>query len=517
MTAWLPEDALRTGTAQEAARLRAALARIGEVSDDAERRDHGGVDAPCADGAYAGEPQLGRPVGTLRRLWQDGGAVGGDEASVAFGLGAERLVELGLLRRSGEGKVAAEVVLGLHEGRWFAYDSSNVRPGPAGANFVMPVSGSSLSLLGCLPSGRFRCALDVGTGCGIQAVVLAGRCGAVVATDVNRRALSMARFNAWLNGATNVEFRHGSLVEPVAGERFDLVAANPPFVVSPDTAQLYRDGPGGGDELCRSLVHDSATALAPGGMGVFLVNWARRGDEDPFAVPRSWIDGTGLCALVLHHFSEDGETYARRWLGGEAEAGPAEVTRWTDHYQALGITSIAMGIVVVTRPVTGHAPPWFTTFAAPLRRTDSKKGDHLRQLLALQAFLHGEADDVLGPRPLLDRVLRPADGHELVRTYRWRDEGYHPDGARARLGVGFPFAVTLDPGSAELLSRCDGRRRFGDVVAGLAAELGIHPDEVAQRAQPSVRTLIAMGFLVPPEVHDVTAPAATAGTEVTAA
>ena len=54
----------------------------------------------------------------------------------------------------------------------------------------------------------------------------------VVATDVNPRALAMARLTAELN-ELDIDVRDGSLFDPVAGETFDLIATNPPFVISP--------------------------------------------------------------------------------------------------------------------------------------------------------------------------------------------------------------------------------------------------------------------------------------------
>src|SRR4030081_1038241 len=79
-------------------------------------------------------------------------------------------------------------------------------------------------------------ALDLGTGCGYQAVLAARHAERVIATDVNPRALAFTSFNALLNGAPNVECRQGDRFAAVEGLTFDLIASNPPFVVSPDRA-----------------------------------------------------------------------------------------------------------------------------------------------------------------------------------------------------------------------------------------------------------------------------------------
>ena len=74
-------------------------------------------------------------------------------------------------------------------------------------------------------------ALDLCTGSGALAVALKKLCpGArVVASDLSADALALARENADALGA-EVEFRQGDLFAPVAGERFQLVVSNPPYV-----------------------------------------------------------------------------------------------------------------------------------------------------------------------------------------------------------------------------------------------------------------------------------------------
>ena len=66
-----------------------------------------------------------------------------------------------------------------------------------------------------------------------------------------------------LNGVDNVETRAGSFFEPVAGEQFDLVVANPPYVVSPETAYLFRDGGMRGDGVSELVVRGIPQRLAP--------------------------------------------------------------------------------------------------------------------------------------------------------------------------------------------------------------------------------------------------------------
>jgi release factor glutamine methyltransferase len=83
--------------------------------------------------------------------------------------------------------------------------------------------------------------LDVCTGSGAVAISAAqAGAGSVTAVDASRRAVLGARLNARLNGAA-VRVLRGDLCEPLNGERFDLIASNPPYVPSGDGS---RDGPG---------------------------------------------------------------------------------------------------------------------------------------------------------------------------------------------------------------------------------------------------------------------------------
>lgn len=86
--------------------------------------------------------------------------------------------------------------------------------------------------------GRVRVA-DIGTGSGAIAVALAHRLpeATVVATDISREALALARENAAANGVS-VEFRQGDLLEPLAGEQFDAILSNPPYIGSAEMAGL---------------------------------------------------------------------------------------------------------------------------------------------------------------------------------------------------------------------------------------------------------------------------------------
>jgi release factor glutamine methyltransferase len=127
--------------------------------------------------------------------------------------------------------------------------------------------------------------LDIGTGSGAVALALASERpkARVTATDVSRAALAVARENAEsLELAGRVRFLEGSLYEPVAGERFDLVVSNPPYLSNAPGAayapELAHEPPEAlfaaeeGLAVLRALAEGVASLLLPGGAAAFEVS-----------------------------------------------------------------------------------------------------------------------------------------------------------------------------------------------------------------------------------------------------
>lgn len=149
--------------------------------------------------------------------------------------------------------------------------------------------------------------LDVGTGSGAVALALARERPAarVVATDVSDAALALASENAQALGLSErVELRRGSLYHPVAGERFDLVLSNPPYLglaeeagLEPELAQEPREalfaGRDGLDVL-RPLVAGAREALAVGGAFAVELAPAQAG------IVAGWLREAGFSDVAVH-------------------------------------------------------------------------------------------------------------------------------------------------------------------------------------------------------------------------
>jgi methylase of polypeptide subunit release factors len=312
--------------------------------------------------------------------------------------------------------------------------------------------------------------LDIGTGCGIQALVAAGHAVRVVATDVNERALALAELNAQLNGIASLELRRGSLFEPVGDEQFDLIVSNAPYVVSPDTRFSYRDAGMRGDAFSEALVRGAAAHLAPGGTAVLLVAWLRRDGDDWSGRPRTWTRDTGCDVWVLGGPTADAETHAARWTDGDA----ATIARWVAELESLGASGVTDGAVLLRKPTADgpvHARADTVPPGAPVHA-----GEHVERAFANRDALRGLDDD-----GVLGLALRVAGDCVF--------EAAGPQ-VRVRLTSGLLFAAEIDPFTAGILQLFDGTRSTTEILAAAG-----FPRERHAELAPVVRELLELGFV----------------------
>ncbi|HEY3920937.1 MAG TPA: methyltransferase [Gaiellaceae bacterium] len=283
----------------------------------------------------------------LVALFIDGVVLGVAEATDVLGEGVELLTAAGLLTRTAE-TVKRAVLLVPHEGLLIASDD----PGYDGNDYVTGVQRPSHILALLTPRRRVRSAADIGTGCGIQALLAARFADRVVATDLNERALEFCELNAGLNGVDTIETRPGSFLEPLGGEKFDLVVANPPYVVSPSTAFLFRDA-GRGDAVSEELVRGIEPVLEPRGHAVVMISWVANDDEG-VERPLTWIGGDSGAVLIVTDV-KDAVADAKAWIDASGSAEPeAELERWHSWYREWGIEQLAYGAVVLRRGGRGR-------------------------------------------------------------------------------------------------------------------------------------------------------------------
>jgi len=410
----------------------------------------------------------GGALATLVKLFVLGLAVPADEAAAAFEPLELRRVEAMNLIDIRDDTVAALVEVDTLNDVLVASDLPSLEA--ALPDHASAMSSSTVGLAAMTPRVQVECALDVGTGAGLQALLVAGHAREVVATDVNPRALAFARFNAVLNGVDNVDFREGSLFDPVEDETFDLIVSNPPFVIGPAADFLFRDSGLPGDTFVEGLIRTLPRFLREGGFAVVLLNWIVQRDEPWQAPLQRWVEGSGCDALFVGRATWKPLDYAASAnfpLKGDPAAYGAALDRWVTHIESLGLESIAGGLVALRRR---EAENWLRAFDAPMGGLDSAAHQIVR-LFAAQDFLGSTADEALR-----EMVLAPAD--DLLVELR-------PARTRSRLALdpGLGIRVDVDPGTVDLLTRINGKRR----VREAAGDGGLE----------TVRRLIEYGFVLP--------------------
>ncbi|CAN5251419.1 methyltransferase [soil metagenome] len=379
---------------------------------------------------------------------------------------------------------------------WIASDLGELALGHAiPEDHVLGVGGASTTLSGLMMATPVELALDLGTGCGIQALHAARHARRVIATDISQRALDLAAFNAELNGFDNIEFRLGSLFEPVA-EAFGQVVSNPPFVITPrDAAGVpsyeYRDGGMVGDGIVRAVVLGVESRLAPGGFAQLLGNWEYGRDGGGLDRVESWVAETGLDAWVVERERQSIELYAETWIrDGGTRPGP-EFDRlyaaWLDDFAERGVTEIGFGYLTLRLPLEAPTFRRFERYDAPL---GGSLGDHIAAVFAAHDWLDARDDAALAQAAL-------AVAPDVTEERHYWPGAEDPTVMLLRQGSGFARTVPVGTALAAVVGACDGSLPLGAICGAVADILGVDPGELTAEVLPQVRELVLTGLLVP--------------------
>jgi len=500
---------------------------LGEAAHAALARDQL-IPALIATEAAARSTPATAALAAVVRLWllaepQETGTL---DAALP-GIRTEGLLELALVEPSGKDRVQAKVDLRPYgwEGTsgedtvssggaelWVASDlAAHQRPGVLRHDHVLGIGQASTTLVQVTARRHVARALDLGTGCGIQTFHLLHHAEHVTATDISERALAFTRFNLLLNAAAlhldpaaleaRVSLRLGSLLEPVAGEEFDLVVSNPPFVITPrgagETAAdqfTYRDGGLPGDEIVSSLVRDLPTVLAPGGTAQLLGNWEIPAGAAWAARPQSWAS-PDADAWFIQREQVTPEQYAETWLQDASEARDrrlyqASYAAYLDDFAARNVEGIGFGMIWLRRPAAGTRPV-ISRFEEITYPIEQPVGPHLGAAV--------ERADWLAGHELSAAHLLVAD--DVTEERHQRPGAEHPGVILLRQGAGLRRTNLLSTELAGFVSACDGELSVGQIIGALDALLGGYEgyDSGAFREGllGEVGNLVRDGFLLP--------------------
>lgn len=372
----LRAPALRVVRCALAAGAGATRASAASTSSDRPSLATGVDSTSSAANAPQDSDVAGYKVAVLTALFMLGEPVGAAALETALPrTGVAGALAIGLVvptqSASGEQRYAPAVDLRPHEAEdahgsvrwWVASDLGELVTGQALApDHVLGIGRAGLTLAALTPRKPVETALDLGVGCGIQTLYLLRHVRQVVATDISTRALEFTAFNVALAGvdSARVQLRQGNLLEPVAGQRFDLIVSNPPFVITPPSVRQaglplmeYRDA---GGPILPVLVRGLEDHLNPDGVAVMLGNWEHREGTSWRTSVNQWI-GKSLDAWIIQREVQDPVEYAAMWLrdGGltPERSGVAfenALAAWQEDFDSRQVSGVGMGYLVFHAP-----------------------------------------------------------------------------------------------------------------------------------------------------------------------
>lgn len=443
------------------------------------------------------------PLATLIRLFLLGRPV--SIASARDALGSVSLDRAGALLSVEDDAVRARLEVRPYAAAhgtstwWVVSDfGSDVHPGPLAPDHVLGIGAASLTLAQATMRIPVRSALDLGTGCGVQALHLAEHAQTVTATDLSARALRLGATTAALSGQ-HWDLRAGSLLEPVGDERFDLIVANPPFVVSPGLdagtgGYDYRDSGLSGDGVIRALLTGLPSHLRPGGTAQLLANWVIPTDGTWQDRLQGWLTGRGCDAWIWQREIAEPAEYVSMWLRDAGEESGTDRWRrrydaWTDWFERSGTAAVGMGLVTLWR--TDAHEPTIRCEDVP-QAVEQPAGLHLPGWIERQRWLAAHDDGAL-----LGSRLRCAEGVVRVRHDLLGADGWATELSQLRQSHGMRWEIEVDDAVAAVVAACTGAVELSIALTVLASSLAVALADVAEPLVPVVRDLIERGYLLP--------------------
>ncbi len=356
-------------------------------------------------------------------------------------------------------------------------------------DYVLGVSPASTTLAQMAIRRPVESALDLGTGCGVQSLHLSQHAKRVVATDLNPRALELAKLSAVLSGV-QVEFRLGSLFEPVAEEQFDLIITNPPYVMSPPKEGLlvYRESSFEGDGLVRTIVQQASDHLNPGGTLQVLGNWAHLGKVDWQERLTGWVpedcDATFIQREVLSPFE-----YIEMWLTDAGLHGSDDwlpkYRGWLEYFEQIGVEQIGLGWIELQkhdRPVASKTviEHWPWTVKQPVASA-------FESLQVARELNRMNDEEILARTWVLSQ--------DVVEETIGEPGQVHPNHVVYRQKSGFCRTLEVSTALGGVLGASDGELPLGVIVQAVASVLDVNGAEILPEVMAGVRKAIGHGML----------------------
>ena len=433
------------------------------------------------------------PLHTLFRWFWVGSPV---DAGTVRATVPERILELllksGMLVEASDGYLST-VRISLFQELLILSDHVVAQTGALPAQTVLWPNPTSMLCYQLTIQSPVRRTLDLGAGNGIIGLAAAKNSGTVIATDLNPRARQFCEFNAALNGIDNLEFREGNAFEPVCGERFDLIVANPPFFVTPKVRRVYSDNSMELDGFCRMLIRQAPEYLTADGYCQMMVEWVQIKGQPWRERIAEWVAGLGCDAWVMMSYAQSSLDYTlvrveedREELS-DPDAQAALIDTWLEYFDRHGVESIHGGIIMLRRREGRNWTRMEEIVSLPQRPF----GDFLRNVFEThEALEHMPDEALLAMRPSLPATSR------LVKQFGIAEEGWRLSSLDLHVAEGFPYVLALQPQVAEFIGSCTGKLTLAEIADQLSAAVAVNQEAVRRECCAIVRRLADRGMML---------------------
>jgi carbamoyltransferase len=328
--------------------------------------------------------------------------------------------------------------------------------------------------------------LDLCTGSGVHALLVSSHSKRVVAVDINPRAARCTNFNAKASGATNIEIAVGDLFEPVHGECFDLITANPPFVPSPVNLLGYRDGGHSGEDVLRRVVGGLPHHLSHGGIAQIITDMGESEDEPISNRLRVWLNGAPMDILILRLRVNSATNFAigHADIDDDYAAFLDSVHDWSSNLKMQGYTQIVSVLLTFQ---------W----------SDPALGSSWTRVEESQP-LHSDAGNEVEAMFLAERMVRQPNLYEMLQRSQIRRAGpiglmdarvlgseLHANTQAKLLGKVIPIPKWINPVEKEVLVLIEKQLELSELLA-LTQEINLSDEAVLA----AVISLLRSGFLI---------------------
>jgi hypothetical protein len=234
------------------------------------------------------------------------------------------------------------------------------------------------------------------------------------------------------------------------------------------------------------VVRGTPAALAPGAFASVLIAWSLDPD-DPTERPRSWLEGSGCDAFLLHTSTDDPIETATVWnrdLLDQPDIYADALDRWLAYYRELGIEHLGYACLVLRKRSDGR-DGWLEAQQLP-RAALRPVGRHVRKLFETHdQLLELGSDDVL-----LGRRLRVVDDAVVTQDTRFARGRWHAESLTLRLENGLPFSAELDQPTGRLIRELDGTRTLQEALTAVADR-----NATRETGLSVARRMLEIGFL----------------------